>query len=96
MDPSKTPLDSPFTEPLYQAISAAQGVEPLLVPVMGGSLPNAMFTKNLGIPVFVVPYANADEANHAPNENMEVERFFLGIKTGTAMLTYLAQKLLNL
>ncbi len=89
MDPSKTPLDSPFTEPLRRAILAAQGAEPLLVPAMGGSLPNYAFTKTLGIPAFGVPYANADEANHAPNENMEVARFFMGIKTGAAMLSYL-------
>jgi acetylornithine deacetylase/succinyl-diaminopimelate desuccinylase-like protein len=92
MDPSKTPLDSPFTEPLRQAISAAQGVEPLLVPAKGGSLPNYAFTRTLGIPAFGVPYANADEANHAPNENMELARFFAGIKTGAAMLSYLAQR----
>jgi acetylornithine deacetylase/succinyl-diaminopimelate desuccinylase-like protein len=89
MDPSKTPLDSPFTPVLHQAITAAQGEEPLLVPAMGGSLPNYAFTKTLGIPAFGVPYANADEANHAPNENMEVARFFTGIKTGAAMLSYL-------
>jgi acetylornithine deacetylase/succinyl-diaminopimelate desuccinylase-like protein len=89
MDPSKTPLDSPFTEPLWKAIIAAQGAEPLLVPAMGASLPNYVFTKTLGIPAFGVPYANADESNHAPNENMEVARFFMGIKTGAAMLSYL-------
>jgi len=89
MDPSKTPLDSPFTEPLRQAITAAQGAEPLLVPAKGASLPNYVFTKTLGIPAFGVPYANADESNHAPNENMEVARFFMGIKTGAAMLSYL-------
>jgi acetylornithine deacetylase/succinyl-diaminopimelate desuccinylase-like protein len=89
MDPSKTPLDSPFTEPLRQAITAAQGAEPLLVPAKGASLPNYVFTKTLGIPVFGVPYANPDESNHAPNENMEVTRFFMGIKTGAAMLVYL-------
>jgi hypothetical protein len=38
-----------------------------------------------------VPYANADQANHAPNENLEVWRFVQGIKTGVAMLTYLGQ-----
>jgi acetylornithine deacetylase/succinyl-diaminopimelate desuccinylase-like protein len=86
MDPSKTPLDSPFTNPLRQAIIAAQGEPPLLVPAMGGSLPMYAFTKTLGIPAFGVPYANADEANHAPNENMEIARFFQGIKTGAAML----------
>jgi acetylornithine deacetylase/succinyl-diaminopimelate desuccinylase-like protein len=90
MDPSKTPLDSPFTEPLRQAILAAQGAEPLLVPAMGGSLPAYVFTKTMSIPTFGVPYANADECNHAPNENMELARFFMGIKTGAAMLSYLA------
>lgn len=89
MDPSKTPLDSPFTALLRQGIVAAQGAEPLLVPAMGGSLPNYVFTRTLGIPAFGVPYANADESNHAPNENMEIARFFLGIKTGAAMLSYL-------
>lgn len=89
MDPSKTPLDSPFTDVLRQAITSAQGEEPLLVPAMGGSLPNYVFTRTLGIPAFGVPYANADEANHAPNENMEIARFFKGIKTGAAMLSYL-------
>jgi acetylornithine deacetylase/succinyl-diaminopimelate desuccinylase-like protein len=89
MDPSKTPLDSPYAEPLRQAITTAQGEEPLTVPAMGGSLPNYVFTKTLGLPTFVVPYANADEANHAPNENMEVERIIRGVKTGAAMLAFL-------
>jgi acetylornithine deacetylase/succinyl-diaminopimelate desuccinylase-like protein len=89
MDPSKTPLDSPYTESIRQGIALGQGEEPLLVPAMGGSLPDYVFTKTLDIPAFGVPYANADESNHAPNENMEVERFYRGIKTGAAMLTYL-------
>jgi hypothetical protein len=33
-----------------------------------------------------VPYANADEANHAPNENMKIDCFFNGIRTGAALL----------
>jgi acetylornithine deacetylase/succinyl-diaminopimelate desuccinylase-like protein len=89
MAPSKTPMDSPFTQPLVQAITAAQGQAPLFVPAMGGSLPDYVFTKILGVPAFVVPYANPDEANHAPNENLEIERFYLGIKTGAAILAYL-------
>jgi acetylornithine deacetylase/succinyl-diaminopimelate desuccinylase-like protein len=58
-----------------------------VIPSLGGSLPNYVFTDILGVPAFVVPYANHDEANHAPNENLEVERFFAGIKTGAGMLT---------
>ena len=88
MDPSRTPLESPYTAPLRAAITAAQGA-PQLVPAMGGSLPDYVFTKTLGLPAFQIPYANADEANHAPNENLEVERFFNGIKTGAALLAHL-------
>jgi acetylornithine deacetylase/succinyl-diaminopimelate desuccinylase-like protein len=90
MDPSKTPLDSPFAAPIAAGVAAGQGEEPLLVPALGGSLPDYVFTKVLGIPAFTVPYANPDESNHAPNENIEVERFYRGIKTGVAMLSYLA------
>jgi acetylornithine deacetylase/succinyl-diaminopimelate desuccinylase-like protein len=89
MDPSKTPLDSPYAEPLRRAFALAQGEEPLIVPAMGGSLPDYVFTKVLGVPAFVTPYANADESNHAPNENLEVARFFAGIKTGAAVLACL-------
>ena len=76
-------------DPLRQAILAAQGEQPLLVPALGGSLPDYVFTKILGVPAFTIPYANADESNHAPNENIEVERFIKGIKTGAAMVTFL-------
>lgn len=89
MDPSKTPLDSPYTAPLVAGLTTALGEEPLLMPAMGGSLPEYVWTRILGVHSFVVPYANADEANHAPNENLEVERFIGGIKAGAAMLAYL-------
>lgn len=91
MEPSKTPLEMPFTEPLRRAFVAAQDEEPLLMPAMGGSLPDYVWTKILGVPAVMTPYANHDEANHAPNENMEVERFIKGIKTGAAVLAYLGE-----
>ena len=86
MDPSKTPLDSPYAGPIRDGITAAQGEAPLIVPALGGSLPDYVFTRVLGLPAFGVPYANADESNHAPNENLEVRRFFMGIRTGAAIL----------
>lgn len=91
MLPSKTPLDSPFAKPIIRAIKNARGVDPLLYPTVGGSLPDYVFTKILGKPAFVVPYANADEANHAPNENLEVDLFIAGIKTGAALLDELGR-----
>ena len=59
------------------------------MPTMGGSLPDYVFTQTLGVPALVVPYANADDANHAPNENLELDRFIQGIKTGAAILWFL-------
>src|SRR5207249_7839958 len=91
MLPSKTPLTSRFAAPIRRAIVAAQGVEPLLYPAGGGSLPDYVFTKILGIDAFVVPYGNADEANHAPNENLTLDCYFNGIRTGAALLSELGK-----
>ncbi len=91
MLPSKTPLDSPYAEPLRQAIQDAQGVEPIEIPSAGGSLPNYVFTKILELPAFVIPYGNADEANHAPNENLKLDCFINGIRTGASTLAYLGK-----
>ncbi|MGJ8556037.1 MAG: M20/M25/M40 family metallo-hydrolase [Sulfitobacter geojensis] len=91
MLPSKTPMDTPFAATLIKAVERARGVEPLLYPTVGGSLPDYVWTKILKKPAFVVPYANADEANHAPNENLEVVRFIDGIRTGASLLFELGQ-----
>ncbi len=89
MEPSRTPVDSPYTEPIRRAMAEALGEEPLLVPPLGGSLPISVFTRLLGLPTFGVPFANVDQTNHAPNENLEVERFFAGIKTAASVLAHL-------
>lgn len=86
MLPSKTPMDSPYAAALIEAVTEARGQAPLLYPTVGGSLPDYVWTKILGRPAFVIPYANADEANHAPNENLEVDLFLAGIRTGAAVL----------
>ena len=91
MQPSKTPMTSPYTAVIVRAIRAAHGVEPLLYPAGFGSLPGYVFTKILGIDAFVTPYGNADEANHAPNENLKLDCFFNGIRTGAALLDELGR-----
>jgi acetylornithine deacetylase/succinyl-diaminopimelate desuccinylase-like protein len=91
MEPSRTSLESPFAGPIHQAIVHAQGVQPYHITSLGGSLPDYIYTKILGIPAFVVPYANADERNHAPNENIKVDCFLNGIRTGAALLAFLGE-----
>jgi acetylornithine deacetylase/succinyl-diaminopimelate desuccinylase-like protein len=89
MEPSRTPMDSPFTAPIRAGMAAAQGADPLLVPVLGGSLPLHVFTGVLGLPTFGIPLGNADQANHAPDENLDLARFATGIKTAAAVLVHL-------
>lgn len=91
MLPSRVPLDAPFAETIRKAVEMGQGTEPLIYPSLGGSLPDYVFTKILGTPAFQVPYANADEANHAPNENLTLDCFHKGIRTGAALLACLGE-----
>jgi acetylornithine deacetylase/succinyl-diaminopimelate desuccinylase-like protein len=91
MEPSFTPLEHPYASVVRQAVATGFGAPPVDVPLLGGSLPDAVFTQTLGLPSFLVPYANADERNHAPNENIEVARFFAGIRTAASLFAYLAE-----
>lgn len=91
MLPSKTPFTDRFAPAVIAASRLASGQEPLLYPALGGSLPDYVFTKILGLPAYGTPYANADEANHAPNENLELDLFHRGIRTGAALLSELGR-----
>lgn len=86
MRPSKTSPELPVSRRIVDAVARARGLEPVVVPCLGGSLPDYVWTHVLGAPSVVVPYANADESNHAPNENLEVEAFFAGIRTSIVVL----------
>jgi acetylornithine deacetylase/succinyl-diaminopimelate desuccinylase-like protein len=90
MEPSYTPLEHPFGSVVRQAVTTGFGTPPIDVPLLGGSLPDAVFTQILGLPSFLVPYANADERNHAPNENIQLSRFFAGIRTAATLFADLA------
>ncbi|ATF13330.1 M20/M25/M40 family metallo-hydrolase [Brevibacillus sp. HB1.2] len=79
MKPSRTSAELEIVKVVTQAVRDAYRVDPLLVPGVGGSLPDYVWTQILGVPSVMVPYANADEANHAPNENMVVDLFYQGI-----------------
>jgi len=90
MEPSSTPLDHPFANPVRRAVERGFGGAPLDIPLLGGSLPDAVWTKTLGLPSFLVPYANPDHNNHAPNENLEIARFYAGIRTAASLLAELS------
>jgi len=78
--PSRTRADVPAVRRVAEAVRRAYGREPLIVPSLGGSLPDSVWTQTLGVPSVLVPYANADESNHAPNENLDLDKFYAGIR----------------
>ncbi len=85
MEASVTEPSLPLVGVVREAIKKAYRTKPVNLPLMGGSLPNYVFTEILGIPVVSVPYANPDENNHAPNENMKLSCYYSGIH-GTAQV----------
>jgi acetylornithine deacetylase/succinyl-diaminopimelate desuccinylase-like protein len=83
---SRTSLDDPFVPVVKEAVAKGFGREPLVVPSLGGTTPDYVFTRLLGLPSIVVPLAPYDENNHAPNESTKVSLYLAGIRSGMRLI----------
>jgi acetylornithine deacetylase/succinyl-diaminopimelate desuccinylase-like protein len=88
--PSRTPPDTPFAGPVSTAIERAWGRAPLVQPRLGGTTPDFVFTRTLGVPSLLIPYAPADMCHHAPNEHMPLDALYRGVRTSAAICVELA------
>lgn len=59
----------------------------LLVPSLGGSLPLYLLTEELDRPAVIVPVANADDNQHAPDENLRIANLWYGMDLYAALLS---------
>lgn len=84
--PSRTPLDHPFVARVKDAVARGFGRAALVVPSLGGTTPDFVFTRLLGLPSIVVPLAPYDENNHAPNESTKVSLYLAGVRTGLHLI----------
>ncbi len=90
-DPAKTPADLPIARLVIEAVERAHGGEPAVVlPTAGGSVPIWAFTDILELPTILVPYANANNRQHSPNEHLRLDHLFQGIRTTVGLLQDLA------
>ena len=59
----------------------------VVAPGMGGTLPLYLFTEVAGKPAIVVPVANHDNNQHAPDENLRIANLWYAIDLYAALMT---------
>lgn len=83
----RVPMDLPLSKAVAQAVQSTTKDPIIKLPTMGGSLPLEVVTEKLGAPAFIVPVANADNNQHAENENLRIGALWDGVETaGSIML----------
>jgi acetylornithine deacetylase/succinyl-diaminopimelate desuccinylase-like protein len=61
--------DHPWVQWARASLRETTGMEPAILPNLGGSLPNDVFAETLGLPTIWVPHSYAACSQHAPNEH---------------------------
>jgi acetylornithine deacetylase/succinyl-diaminopimelate desuccinylase-like protein len=70
MNASRTDPDHPWVRFALASLERAEGIAPALLPNLGGSLPNDVFTDGLGLPTIWIPHSYPACAQHAPDEHL--------------------------
>jgi acetylornithine deacetylase/succinyl-diaminopimelate desuccinylase-like protein len=67
---SATPVDHPAARFASASLARSHGADPVVLPSLGGSLPNDIFTEVLGLPTVWVPHSYPGCSQHAPDEHL--------------------------
>jgi acetylornithine deacetylase/succinyl-diaminopimelate desuccinylase-like protein len=85
-----TDMDLPVSKAVARVVDEAVDGPIVLTPSLGGSLPLFVFSEILDAPpIVVVPIANHDNNQHAPNENLRIQNLWLGIEIYAALMARL-------
>ena len=89
---ARTSMANPFAQNIMGAASAAAdrafGPGSLVIaPGMGGTLPLRHFTEVAQKPAIIIPVANHDNNQHAPDENLRIANLWYAIDLYGALLT---------
>jgi acetylornithine deacetylase/succinyl-diaminopimelate desuccinylase-like protein len=77
--------DAPMVRSLIDLMRTVHGERLVVAPILGGSLPLSIFADNAPVTaVVVLPIANYDNNQHAPNENVTLGSLRYGIATFAA------------
>jgi acetylornithine deacetylase/succinyl-diaminopimelate desuccinylase-like protein len=70
-----TPPDHPAVAFAAASVERTTGNPPVILPSLGGSLPNDVFTDTLGLPTIWVPHSYPGCSQHAPDEHLPMAIF---------------------
>jgi len=62
--------DHPWVKWTAASLERTSGQKPAILPNLGGSLPNDIFSDLLGLPTVWIPHSYASCSQHAPNEHL--------------------------
>jgi len=81
----RTDMGLPASRAVLAAVERWRGEKPLVVPMLGGSLPMAYFAET-GAPLILVPMVNHDNNQHGINENLRLQNLWDGIELYAALI----------
>ncbi len=81
---SRTEPDHPWVTWTRDSMTRSMGETPAVIPSMGGSICNDLFTDLLGLPAIWIPHSYGACSQHAPNEHilMSITRTALPVMAG--------------
>lgn len=83
---TRVSMEEPLGELVARALTL-DGVPPVRLPTLGGSLPFGDFSEDLGIPTVGVALVNHDNNQHGPNENLKLINLWQGIEIVARLVT---------
>lgn len=78
---ARTALELPFSRRLLSVVGEDTEEPVIALPTLGGSVPMLLFIETFRVPVVILPIANHDNAQHAPDENLRLQNLWDGIAT---------------
>ena len=75
---AQTSINEPFAATVVETIKEVEGHDPVIWPMVGGSGPMYLFE---GVPCISIGCSNSKANAHAPNENIYISDFVIGMKT---------------
>ncbi|HVU09907.1 MAG TPA: M20/M25/M40 family metallo-hydrolase [Phototrophicaceae bacterium] len=89
--PARTRSDDPIVQATLSAVAAASGETPLVWPMSPGTGPMATVCHSRGIPALALGVGNAGSSTHAPNENIRLNDYRLGIEVIARLIETFAE-----